>query len=130
MAAQSNLAGHAQRLAGIDDIERAVSFVAYVNTHKRWLRRSNLSHNLVGGRWMVWTLSPALLVWMMRTFPRTGDALFKVSPLTQDASVCHSDASFDVQCLPHCMMIVRRRRSRPAGAAATGLRVARNNPRD
>ena len=50
---------------------------------------------------MMWTLSPALLVWMIRTLPRgADDALFNVSPFTHAASICHSGSSFDVQCLP------------------------------
>jgi hypothetical protein len=50
---------------------------------------------------MIWTLSPALLVWTIRAWSWPSDgAVASVAPRTQAASVCHSGSSFDVQCLP------------------------------
>src|SRR5947208_8602198 len=54
---------------------------------------------------MMETLSPAALVWIIRTLPEGGGELVvelvdMVCPRTHAARVCHSGSPCDIQCLP------------------------------
>src|SRR3954469_4747704 len=69
---------------------------------------------LVAGSMML-TASPALFVWMMRTFLESVFATgVLVSPRTQAASVSHSGSSCDAQCLPPSWL------QQPPAASASG----------